>query len=85
MKVTHEVLEFQYGEDIVNRRFEKLFSFLNVSIENVNWGTGKKLAPPANQYIRNYKELIRLDAIIRNSNTPITKKILWELCDYQKV
>jgi hypothetical protein len=56
---SHQVLEVIYEEFFSNEEdnFRRLFNFLDVPAISITWMRASKVMPPADQYIKNYRQL----------------------------
>lgn len=72
LKETHDVLEVNY-EDIISdlKTFSNnVFEFLNLPVVDPVWLKDKKVMPPPEDYIKNYRELTEISKKIRNGELP---------------
>ena len=65
LKETHQVLEFNYEEDILpGEHYQALFDFLEVPRVPITWMKMAKVAPPPADYIANYEAMNALLATL---------------------
>jgi hypothetical protein len=63
LRNTHEVFEVGYEETILKGKlpeYDPLFEFIDVEPIEADWLSDRKLSPPPESYIKNYRELCAL-------------------------
>lgn len=65
LKRTHPVMELVYERDIApGVQYDKVFEFLGVPVVKVDWLKMTKVAPPAETFVENFKDLQTLMATL---------------------
>lgn len=85
---THEVRVFSYEEDLLNNYFDKLFHFLGLEKQEMNWFMSEKVSPAPEEFIkdyRNFKNLAEYYIEYRNELESAVEKLKKEKKPFNRI